>query len=289
MMTQTITDRSLYMREGRVGLLLVHGLGGTPVELKSIARAHADAGFSVHCCQLAGHCGSEADLLASRWQDWAASVEAGYERLRGDCDVIFVGGLSMGAILALGLAGRHPDSIAGLVLYAPTLWYDGWSIPRFSFLLRMFIRTPMGRRWRFVERYPYGIKDERMRGIVVKAMLANTDEAGHLSTPAQVIQQFWLLVDEILPDLPKIRVPTFIAHARADDLSSLKNAVHIQNHLGGIVETLILDDSYHLIIIDKQRHLLCERSIAFVASYAGRQRRLDQSAASRQSVAIAAE
>jgi carboxylesterase len=267
------SNRSIYFPAGRTGVLLVHGLGGTPVELKSIARAYAEAGFTVHCCQLAGHCGSEAELMATNRHDWMESVETGFERLRQDCNVIFAGGLSMGAILALKLARRHAAEVNGLLLFAPTLWYDGWAIPRLSFLLRWFIHTPMGRRWRFHERMPYGIKDERLRDIILRAMQTSTDEAGHFTTPAPVIRQFWLLVKEVLPDLPHIRVPAFVAHAREDDLSSLKNAIHIQTKLAGIVETLVLNDSYHLITIDRQRSLLVERSLAFIRAYAARAER----------------
>jgi carboxylesterase len=266
-------DRSIYIAGSRTGVLLIHGLGGTPVELKSVARAYGDAGFTVCCCQLAGHCGTEAELVASKRQDWMMSVEAGFNRLRQDCDVIFAGGLSMGAILALKLARRHATGVDGLLLFAPTLWYDGWAMPRMSFLLRWLIGLPLAHRWRFNERQPYGIKDERLRDIILRAMQTSTDEAGHFSTPASVIRQFWLLVDEVLPDLPHIRTPAFVAHAREDDLSSLKNALHIQNRLAGIVETLILDDSYHLITIDRQRTLLVERSRAFVEAYSARARR----------------
>jgi carboxylesterase len=266
-------DRSLYLPGGPTGVLLVHGLGGTPAELRAMARAYSDAGFTVHCCQLAGHCGSEAELVATSRSDWSASVEVGLARLRQDCDAIFAGGLSMGAVLALQLARRHETVVRGLLLYAPTLWYDGWAMPRGRFLLRWLIHTPMARRFRFNERQPYGIKDKRLRDIVLRAMQTNTDEAGHFSTPAPVIRQFWLLVDEILPELPHIRAPAFVAHAREDDLSSIKNAFHLQNRLGGVVEALILDDSYHLITIDRQRDLLVERSTAFVRAYAKRVQR----------------
>src|SRR5947209_2112042 len=97
-------DRSLRLPGNRVGVLLIHGLGGTPVELKSIARGLNASGFTVHCCQLAGHCGSEEDLLATNWHDWFASAEEALSALEQRCSTIVVGGLSMGAILALRLA-----------------------------------------------------------------------------------------------------------------------------------------------------------------------------------------
>lgn len=139
-----VVDRSLFLPGNRVGVMLIHGLGGTPLEVKSIARGLNASGFTVHCCQLAGHCGSEEDLLATDRHDWFASVEAALTILEQRCTTIVVGGLSMGAILALRLAAVHPGRVHGLALYAPTLWYDGWSIPWYGFLLRMFIATPVG-------------------------------------------------------------------------------------------------------------------------------------------------
>src|SRR6266545_3707931 len=94
-------DRTLFFPGNKTGVLLVHGLGGTPLELKSIARGLAARGSTILCCQLAGHCGSEADLLATRWPDWYRSVETALAALEERCTTIVVGGLSMGAILAL--------------------------------------------------------------------------------------------------------------------------------------------------------------------------------------------
>ena len=70
-------DRSQLFAGGRVGVLLVHGLGGTPTELRFIAQGLARAGRTVLCCQLAGHCGTPEELRRSTWQEWYASVDAG--------------------------------------------------------------------------------------------------------------------------------------------------------------------------------------------------------------------
>src|SRR5262245_62625786 len=113
-------DRSLYIPGGRVGVLLIHGLGGTPVELRFIAQNLARAGHTVYCCQLAGHCGTPEELRRSTWREWYASVEAAHDRLAESCDVILAGGLSMGGILALHLAQNRPASVHGLLLFAPT-------------------------------------------------------------------------------------------------------------------------------------------------------------------------
>lgn len=259
-------DRSLTYSGNRIGVLLIHGLGGTPVELKAVARGLNAAGYSVHCCQLAGHCGGEDDLRASGWKDWMGSVEAGLEQL-AHCETVLAGGLSMGALLALMLAARRPERINGLLLFAPTLRHDGWAIPWYSFLLDVLIDTPIGRAWKFVESFPYGLKDERVRNAVLRAMQSgNSAEGGLEGTPSQSVKQFWKIIRRVKKALPQIRTPAFIAHAREDDISSLKrNAFQLQARLGGLVETLVLDDSYHIVTLDKQRDILISRACAYVA------------------------
>jgi carboxylesterase len=262
----TMIDHSETYPGGPVGVLLVHGLGGAPAELKIIAKGLNRAGYTVHCCQLAGHCAGEAELLATNWRDWYASVERAFDALKGQVQSVYAGGLSMGAILALHLAAKRGAELSGLLLYAPTLWYDGWSIPWYRFLLRILIDTPIGRRYRFVEREPYGIKDPKIRRRILAAMeRGNSAEAGLLGTPSASLRELWRLVAEIEPELKAITVPALLVHAREDDISSLKNATYLQKNLGGLVDTLILDDSYHIVTIDRQRDVVIERSNSFIA------------------------
>src|SRR5262245_40457640 len=86
-------DQSIRLSGGRLGFLLIHGLGGTPMELRYVAQGLARRGHTVHIPQLAGHCGTAGDLRATSWKDWYASVEAEHERLAARCDTIVVGGL----------------------------------------------------------------------------------------------------------------------------------------------------------------------------------------------------
>jgi carboxylesterase len=260
-----IQDMSITLPGGPVGVLLIHGLGGTPVELKVVAKGLNKAGFTVHCCQLAGHCGTEEDLLATTWQDWFRSVETALDRLSESCTTVVAGGLSMGAIMALHLAARHPERVSGLTLFGPTLRYDGWSLPWYNFLLKVLIDTPIGRRFRFVESFPYGIKDERIRKIIHAAMESgNSAEAGLLGTPSLSIREFWRLVAVVEQELPTIRTRTLVVHAREDDIAGLSNAFTLQQRLGGLVDVLVLDDSYHLVTIDRQRDVLIARAVDFI-------------------------
>ncbi|HVT55642.1 MAG TPA: alpha/beta hydrolase, partial [Xanthobacteraceae bacterium] len=152
----------------------------------------------------------------------------------------------------------------GLLLFAPTLWYDGFSVPWYAFLLKWLINTPMGQRYRFQECEPYGIKDERIRKLIMRAMgQGNSAEAGLASTPSQSLQELWDLVAIVKPELPSIKTPALIVHAREDDISDLSNTIYLQRKLGGLVDTLVLDDSYHIVTIDKQRSLVVDRSAAF--------------------------
>jgi carboxylesterase len=65
--------------------------------------------------------------------------------------------------------------------------------------------------------------------------------------------------------LSDVRQPALIVHPRDDDIASLKNAHYLQTHLGGLVDTLVLNDSYHMITLDQQRHIVAERTERFVS------------------------
>jgi carboxylesterase len=268
----TIKDLSTLYEGNRTGVLLIHGLGGTPVEMKTVAKRLNSAGYTVLCCQLAGHCATERELADAHWQDWYASAEAALAQLEQRCDTIVVGGLSMGGMLAAKLAAAEPSRVDGIVILAPTLWYDGWAMPWYAVLLKL-LRPHLGRsflkHWSFAEREPYGIKDERVRKIILQAMTSGDSTlAGVFATPAHALRELWRLTDALKPELPKARQPALIVQAREDDIASIRNAQYLERHLGGVVETLILHDSYHLVTVDQQRHLVNDRVVSFVGAVA---------------------
>jgi len=257
---------------GRSGVLLIHGLTGTPTEMRFVGKGLNRAGFTVHGMQLAGHCGNETDLLASGWRDWYASVDAAATRLRGEVDRLFVGGLSMGALLALKLAADRPQDVDGLALYGTTFRYDGWNMPlisRLSFLLPLVTRLGIGRRRRFMESAPYGIRDERIRERVAGSMLAGDSAAAGLpGNPWPSLAEFHLLSRQVRRQLNQVRAPSLVVHSSDDDIASLGNARLVQQRVRGPVDTLLLDDSYHMVTVDRERNHVIEKSAEFFASLA---------------------
>ncbi|HVI56458.1 MAG TPA: alpha/beta fold hydrolase [Luteibacter sp.] len=252
---------------GRDGVLLIHGLTGTPTEMRMVGKGLNRAGFTVVGVRLAGHCGSEEDLLATTWEDWYASVEAAAEELRGRVDRVFVAGLSMGALLALRLAAIRPDWVDGVGVFGATFRYDGWSIPwtgKLSFLLPMFKRLGIGRHRSFIEQPPYGIRDERLRAQVSAAMFSGDSEAAGLpGNPWHALAEMVVLSRDVRRRLHDVVAPCFVAHAADDDVASVANADLVARRVRGPIEMLLLGDSYHMITIDRERRMLIERTADF--------------------------
>ena len=267
----TIADHSEVFRGGPVGFLLIHGLGGTPAELRLVGIGLSRAGYTVSCPQLAGHCGTFEDLRATGWLDWYATVKAAHDDLLKTCTKVIVGGLSMGAILALHLAAERPDDVLATALFAPTLKLDGWGVPWYSVLFNL-VRTQRGADLvTFSEREPYGIKDPRVRALVTTAIHSgDSSKVGQLTSPGRVMLEMRWLVNIVKGELARIRQPALILHPRHDDRASLRNAAYLQTALGGLVETCVLDDSYHVITIDRQRDLVVQRTAAFADNLVGR-------------------
>jgi carboxylesterase len=262
-----IQQTDFFLEGGRSGVLLIHGLTGTPMEMKLLGKGLNRAGFTVHGMQLAGHCGNVEDLLATGWRDWYASVEQAADALLGKVDQLFVGGLSMGALLALKLAAERPQQVAGVGVYGATFRYDGWSIPklaRLSFMLPLLKKLGIGRGRSFMEQPPYGIRDERLRAQVSSAMLGGDSAAAGLpGNPWYSLAEMYRLAADVRRRLPQVMAPCLVAHASDDDVASPRNAELVMREVGAPAELLLLDDSYHMITIDRERRTLIDRSAAF--------------------------
>lgn len=257
---------------GRTGVLLVHGLTGTPNEMRLLAKGLNRGGFAVYAVQLAGHCGTPDDLIRVRWTDWTASVHAGAERLRAQVDRVVVMGLSMGAVLALELAIARPDLVDGVGALSATFRYDGWSIPRYtrlSFLLPLFRLLGIGRRRAFMEQPPYGIKDEALRKRVVEQMNSGDSSAAGLpGNPWYAVIEMHRLSSHVRRRLQSVRAPCLVLHASEDDISSVNNARLIARRVRGPVSLVLLHDSYHMITIDRERRTVTTLATEFVVRLA---------------------
>ena len=260
----SIPDKSFCYGNGEAAVLLIHGLTGTPVEMQAVGRGLAKEGFSAYGMQLAGHCGSEDDLLRTGWRNWYGSVERAWREISLRHENVFVAGLSMGALMAMHMSVQHPGKIRGISLYSTTLFYDGWAVPKLAFLLPLFLRTPVGARYRFIENFPYGVKNERLREFIHASMISgNSAEAGNLGMTGRSLRELRQLISLVKTELSSVRTPALVLQAKDDDVTSPRNSEYLARHLGGPTRVELLRDCYHMITIDQQRDEVVRLSAEF--------------------------
>jgi carboxylesterase len=269
----------IFRAGGRLGFLLVHRHGGTPAELAYVADELAAAGHTVACPLLYGHGGSRALLGATTWLQWYASVEEAHADLRSRCDVVIAGGLSSGALLALHLAAQRPAQVQGTVLFAPTIWPNGWAVPWYGGMLRLLGHKRIANFFRLDERAPYGIKDELLRRSVLDGMHSDgrSDDDIFGRSGGAMLELKWL-AGAVMDEVARVRQPCLIFHPRHDDRSSLSSSLKLQRRLGGRVDMIVLEDSYHLVTLDRERAFVVGRALEFASAV--RARALDDAHAS---------
>ncbi len=257
-----MNDCQINLKGGANAVLLIHGLTGSPFELKYVAKKLHKAGFTVKAPCLAGHGTSIEDLKKTRWQDWYRTVYTTFLETKKEYHSVSVAGLCMGALSALYLAFEVQEDVSSIALLSTTLSYDGWSLPWYRFLLPVSYYPPFKYFYTFSEREPYGLKNERMRRQIEIAL--KDDSIAYSEFPAQCIHELFRHIKMVKKILPKVTTPTLILHALEDDLASVKNANYVHKHIGSsIIRKVLLDDSYHMLPLDNQKDLVAEEMINF--------------------------
>ena len=251
--------------KGEDAVLLIHGLAGSPLEMQFVARTLYKAGFSVRVPRFENHGFGKADRF-EKWQDWITEVEEHFDEMKQRYKTVSVCGLCIGAVLAMKLAAERKEEVASLALFSTSLYFDGWNIPWYRFLLNIGYYTPFRYLYSYRECAPYGIKNEQLRSWISREMGEKSTFASLTGKiPMTRLHQAEKLIKAAKGALPEIATPTLIIHSLEDDTSTVRSANYVEHHIGSKkVRKVLLDDSYHNITMDNQKGIVAEEAVRFI-------------------------
>jgi carboxylesterase len=260
--------------DSRRTVILVHGLTGTPNEMRHLAYSLNKVGYNVICPRLANHGEPLHVLKHTTWEDLYASVREIFLKALATSDKVYVAGLSMSALLVLLLAEEFGERLAGGICLAPTLFFDGWNVPWYHRLMPIASYTPLKYIMFYKESPPYGIKNKTMRAMVhrfySRATLGNIESIskfGYAFFPVSLFYQLHRLARKVTPLLGRINAPMLLIHPLEDDTASVRNSQLIYDRISSRTKKLvILRDSYHVITADQEREKLGEAMKEFLAA-----------------------
>lgn len=245
-------------------VLLFHGMTGSPYEMKKMGKALFDADFDVFCYCLPGHGTSPINIKTVRWQDWYDDSVLHYKELTQKYNEVYLGGLCLGAVLAIAIAQEY-QNVRGIVSLSTTLFLDGWTIPWYNFFMPIGVHTILRYYYSFPEREPYGLKNETLRRKIAALQKRNTEALDNY--PMSCIYELLKFSKQTQKNIAKVTAPILLMHAKEDDLTSTKSAEFVYRNISSKTKNYIkLENSYHLIVMDYERDYVFEKSIEFFNS-----------------------
>jgi carboxylesterase len=260
--------KSIELKGGPHAVLALHGLLGNPLEMQFVGKKLQRAGYTVTIPLIPGYGYATAQNTSYRTthsEKWYEEVQRHFDALKRNHDTVSVVGLCIGAVLGLRLASERGDEVAALSALATTLDYDGWSIPKYRFLLPIAYYTPARYLYSYKERYPFGIKNENLRTWIAREMQTTTSSAAGASRlSAEGIFQAHRLIQHVKKHLDKVQCPTLIIHAEEDDVATPKSANLVESRIASqIKKKILLQDSYHIITLDNEKERVAAETIEF--------------------------
>ncbi len=227
---------------GANGALVLHGFTGCPQSMRGLAEALGAAGFTVELPRLPGHGTSIDAMLQTDWADWSGHVEDTYADLASRCDRVVVTGLSMGGTLTLWLAARHPE-LAGIV----PINAAAEASPEMNELVGSMIEAG----------------ETTMAGVGGDIAKEGVEELSYDLTPLAGLASLGEAIDQLQPQLGSIAVPALIINSADDHVVTPTNSDHLAASLGGPVERLILERSFHVATLDHDAERINDATVAF--------------------------
>lgn len=227
-----------------VGVLLMHGFTSTTLAVRPLAEYLNKAGLNVMSPLLPGHGTSPEDALKVHRSQWLETAENAYETLKARSDQVIVGGESMGGLLALHLAVKHPE-VRGITLFAPAVRVKGhWMAP----ILAPFIKFKP------------------------KSYLKATSPTpnvfpwqGYNVLPIPAVAQFYFLRVQVRREFKAVHQPTTIFQGKKDVTIIPEGATVLYERISSSDKKLTwLENSGHTLLLGKEYPAVYQETLAFI-------------------------
>jgi carboxylesterase len=226
------------------GVLLLHDLAGSPQTLQNLAEALKETGYTIDVPLLPGHGTEIDDLVPMTWDDWSSAAQLALDELASRSGPVVVAGIGMGATLACWVAAMHPQA-AGVVAINPR----AVPVPQEA-----------------VDMLEAMLKD----GCTMVPPLAPdvSDRSAHVvayeTVPIATLLSMFEAIGDMAGHWDELQVPTLIVTSARDHRVSPYNAEFMAEHVGGTVERLTLEHSFHIATVDVDHKQLEEAVVEFV-------------------------
>ncbi len=214
-----------------VGVLLLHGFGGSRDDVRSLYDAMKAAGYHVRMPVLRGHEGDKKAFAKATHTDWIGSGEAAFLELQKTHRRIVVVGFSMGGLLAVQLYNKY--RFDGLVTINTPVFY--WDFKRIFANLRFDIKT-------YAEWY-------------LKASV---------SKPVHALYEFSTLLRLSKPLFRQVTCPAMVIQARDDDTVHYKSACWILKQMQGRKKLVWFCQGGHLILLTSKQKKVARAVLSFL-------------------------
>lgn len=211
-------DQVLFHGSNGQGVLLLHGVSSGAAQMVPLGKFLNDCGYTVHCCNIAGHGTYPQELLRTSFEDMIDKAEYDFDQMRRHFDKVYVGGLSMGGCLSLALASKR-ENVAGVIsVSSPQHMLPGNAFTAEYPEGQEFFHRDLGGKVGIAQYYHIHYEDIAIR---VCKELRNLSE--YLAEPGR---------------LERITCPAFIAQAQDDEAADPESCHKIYNRIGSEIKTL---------------------------------------------------
>ena len=234
---------------GPSAALCLHGLTGTPYEVRALAEALSRSGIRAVGPALPGHNQTPAQLARTSHGDWLDAAREHLHSLRGRHDRVFVVGVSLGGLLGLALAAEEPID-AAVVVGTPLRFSRslGALVP----LLSLFV--------------PYA---KKRVGSDIQEPGARSRHPSYDVMPLASVHELMRLQRLVRGRLSRVNAPILIAHGAHDRTARPRDARTIHESVGSAErQLLVLEASGHVATVDYDGALLARSAAEFLNRFA---------------------
>lgn len=229
-------------------LLLIHGFTASPSEIYPVARLiHEMNSCTISGILLPGHGSSPQMLNRCTWKDWYRTVEIELNYLLETYEQVLVGGLSMGALLAI-YAGLKIKGLKGVIAINAPIYNKNPFLTGCAPILK-YIKPY----------YPKRVDQE----------MVELEKAGRFAYRVMPVKAFHSLMQLrriIMQGISDLEIPILVVQSMRDDSVDIRSGQYLYEKTRTAGSRLIeLPESRHIATMGSEKERIAQEIVAFMA------------------------